>query len=201
VTEETSGSAAPERPSDALARRTRELRGPGSRTGFAHSLRAIGSRLDKITLSKIEAPSPQNRRRITWDEGWEIAAALDVSPLDLALPHDAETIRLTPGADAGRSFPEVAPLDLEVDKVRRWVKGRGPLDSDNTRDYFGAMPPHENRALNSPGVFLMTEMFDSYMDALGRGDAKEAKAFLGGLRAELERQEQMLELGRIPRGR
>jgi hypothetical protein len=88
--------------------------------------------LPQITASLITDIELGRRRTVGVDEWIQLAAALDVAPVNLLIPLDsAEQCSL---GEKGR-YP--------ANSVRQWVRGAKPLDFTNSRVYFTQVPEEE----------------------------------------------------------
>jgi transcriptional regulator with XRE-family HTH domain len=120
----------PKRPSDVAAERIRALR---KRHGWtqqqlADRLRGLGSPIDRVAITKIEA----GQRGLPLDEAFLFAFALDVAPINLFLPLEDEDVQI-----AARTVASSALL-------RGWVVGEQPLGGpdggQDPRLYFSEVP-------------------------------------------------------------
>jgi hypothetical protein len=100
-------------------RRFRELRGYKSQRALVERLHELGATMTGWNQVKIHRLETGKTQRVTLEDLFELALALDVSPLQLIVPHgDAATIpHVTVGGSVDRSA-----LD-----VKQWVRGVQPL--------------------------------------------------------------------------
>ncbi len=97
---------------------------------LADRVQALGGRLDRAAISKIESLS----RNVSLDEALLLAAALDVAPVHLFFPlNDEAEVEVAPG---------LKPVRTAV--ARAWFRGQAPLPGRNEQTYRSAwIPPSE----------------------------------------------------------
>ena len=104
-----------------------------SQQALADKLGLLGTQIDRTAIAKIEAGT----RELSLSEAFQFAQALDVAPVHLFVPVDAdpdEEIALGENMTAG---PE---------ELRAWIRGDMPLFPQDPRIYFSAVPRHEFKA-------------------------------------------------------
>lgn len=97
---------------------------------LADRVQALGGRLDRAAISKIESLS----RNVSLDEALLLAAALDVAPVHLFFPlNDDAEVEIAP------SLKPVRTAD-----ARAWFRGQAPLPGRSEQTYRSAwIPPSE----------------------------------------------------------
>lgn len=107
---------------DSVRRRLRELRSERGLTAeqLAKRVQDLGGDLGRVAITKMESANPETRRKITVEHLWWLAAALNVSPIELVLPADdgAKRIALSEKAEASAK------------EMRAWCRGEGPMRWD-----------------------------------------------------------------------
>lgn len=130
--------------SETFATRLREARQRRrwSQAELAQRVTALGHRLDKATIAKIERAGLEERtakaRRVTIEDAVALAAALDVPLLSLLLPAEDEDLALAP------------ELVLRSRLASAWMAGVLPLRGEDLDAYAG-------KEMVS-GMFLSTDL-------------------------------------------
>lgn len=133
------------RPSNVIRRRLRELRGTRrlTRGQLSERLEAIGYPIEALTLARIEGG---RTKRLSVDDVFALAYALNVSPLFLALPYGGET-RDYEGQTVWLSNETVEVATqvqpISPDQLRDWLRGAEPLPGQNRADFYRELPPDE----------------------------------------------------------
>jgi transcriptional regulator with XRE-family HTH domain len=98
---------------------------------LADRLNQLGAHIDRAAVAKVEL----EKRRLTLDEAFHYALALDVAPVHLLVPTDGdEPVRLATNL-------ECTPRD-----ARRWIRGEYAMPPyQDARFYHSAVPPEEHR--------------------------------------------------------
>ncbi len=95
---------------------------------LAERLSAIGWSIDRSTLEKIESTP----RKVTLDEVFAFARALEVSPAALMLPHSWE------------KWVQLAPTERwDAGTVLRWLRGERQLPFLDERPFAGEIPDEQ----------------------------------------------------------
>jgi transcriptional regulator with XRE-family HTH domain len=101
-----------------------------SQQGLADRLNQLGARVDRSVVAKVES----GKRVVSLEDAFRFALALDVAPVHLLVPIDAdEPIHLAPNMEASPH------------EVRAWIRGFMPLFQD-PRVYFTSVPKKEFQA-------------------------------------------------------
>ena len=139
----------------------------------------VGQSMNQAAIARIE----RGERKVSIDEAFAIAVALDVAPLSLFLPITGnEPVALAPG------------LEIDQAKARRWARGEVPLSPTSFRSYLeqtsgevrvsteGLTPEQQEelreeheRRLNQLGVHVIHESAEQAAapTTRGRTSAKE----------------------------
>jgi transcriptional regulator with XRE-family HTH domain len=104
--------------------------GMDSAQELADRVKALGGKLDRAAISKIESGT----RNVSLDEALLLAAALDVAPVHLFFPlNDDAEVEIAPGLQPVRTAD-----------ARAWLRGLAPLPGRNEQTYRSAwIPPSE----------------------------------------------------------
>jgi transcriptional regulator with XRE-family HTH domain len=139
------------RPSDVIRRRLREVRdGQGlTREKLSDRLEAIGYPIEALTLARIEGG---RIKRLSVDDVFALAYALDVSPLFLMLPYggklddyDGQTVWLSDTTvEIAANVPPVGSHML-----RWWLRGRETLPGQDSSRFNRELPPDELESLRA----------------------------------------------------
>lgn len=151
-----------------------------SQDDLASQLKRQGVELGQASIARLES----GPRHITVDEALALAAALGVNPLYL-LSGDFtnEPVPVTP--KLGNVWPNA---------MRFWFAGNLPLPGTDERSYFELIPDEELIARQLRGIGHLRASLDHFIRALKDKDTREALYALRLIRAEIDRQQEGLEL-------
>lgn len=167
---------------------------------LAQRLTEMGSPTHQSAIAKLE----NGDRRLTLDEAFRVAAALDVSLLSLCLPRRADqTVWLAPryAVDAASVRTWLAglyglPLYLHLDdrgEDRHLTPDGQPRTKDElqeTQDFYRQELDDTRKRLivDVPGSWFLLRVAEGWTQAAARGDVAEARNLLNELRDEVARQ-------------
>lgn len=128
--------AAALKPHEVIADRVKALRkGRGwSAERLAEAMAAVGIPWTRVVVTKLETG---RRPGVSVEELFALAFVLDVAPVHLLVPIDAEAkapYRVTPEVDPAAAW-----------YVRRWIRGEHPITGVDKRRYFAEIPEDEWR--------------------------------------------------------
>lgn len=145
---------------------------------LADQLEELGASIDRSTVAKIESGG----RRLTIDEVFLFAAALEVSPLALLLPRREEVIAVAPKLNASST------------DVLQWARGVHPLgltdpaEAGAYRLFYEARPDYEAAAIRRrPGIrdlWMLAHLAMVYAGADEEGALVSLQRVLGYLSAD-----------------
>jgi transcriptional regulator with XRE-family HTH domain len=126
-------------PTATVAKRVREVRERRGLTAaqLAERLAEQGVPWERSTVAKLENGKRQN---LTLTEWLALAVVLNVAPVHLLLPIEADedSYQITPERTNG------------VDHTRGWIRGHWPLPGANLIQYQGEMPEAEQGRIHLP---------------------------------------------------
>lgn len=96
--------------------------------------------MDRTKLAKIE----QGQRKVSLDEAFALAFALDVSPIYLFTPLTPDDFVYVCG---GYAVDSIA--------AREWVRGQHPLPEQDDRVFWTVRPDREWRMAREPGLMRL----------------------------------------------
>lgn len=151
---------------------------------LAEAVSAIGVKMDRTVVAKIET----RKRNVTIDDLFALAAALEVSPVALLLPFDADAeIALAPG------------LVKDAEAVRRWACFEGPIGTGGAtelRFYFENVGDEHSAAVRYPVLSMLQGALPGMrMAALNGDEARLVAAIRAVLIPQLELQADAIEAG------
>jgi transcriptional regulator with XRE-family HTH domain len=122
-------------PQGVLAERVKTLR---KRNGWSaqrlgEELTRYGVKWDRSIVANFESG---RRASVSVVEWLALAYVLDVAPIHLLVPIDAE------GGELYRVVPE--ELDRPVYRVRDWIRGQMPVGKQDKRRYYSEVPANEH---------------------------------------------------------
>jgi transcriptional regulator with XRE-family HTH domain len=123
--------ARPLTPTQVVAARMRQLRKKRgwSADELAKRMMAAGIPWQRIVVTKLETG---RRAAVSVDEFLALAAVLNCPPVMLITPDDGPPYQIT------------STITESVFAVRGWIRGAGPLDDADSREYFAEMPRGES---------------------------------------------------------
>ena len=134
-----------ERPSEVIRRRLREVRDSRriTRDELSDRLEAIGYPIEALTLARIETG---RMKRLSVDDVFALAYALDVSPLFLMLPYggrlvvyEGQTVWLSD--ETVEVAASVQPVGSHM--LRDWLRGNETLPGQDASRFNRELPPDE----------------------------------------------------------
>ncbi|MCZ0979400.1 helix-turn-helix transcriptional regulator [Streptomyces diastatochromogenes] len=134
-------------PTEAVAHRVREVRTRRGLTAqqLAEKLAEQGVPWERSTVAKLENG---NRQNITLTEWLTLAAVLEVAPVHLLVPPFPSPLWNRPAGERNDPNDEadfqVTPRQTApMHRVRRFLRGEGPLSGMDDRAFFSEIPPQE----------------------------------------------------------
>ena len=98
--------------------------------------------MDQATIARLE----KGKRRVTIDEAFTFAYALDVAPAYLFLPVDDDV------DSQSETQVSVTPNRAVAGGIaREWLRGNAPLPDQDSRKYWTQRPDQEWKALQEGG--------------------------------------------------
>ncbi|GGX54138.1 helix-turn-helix domain-containing protein [Streptomyces fructofermentans] len=126
-------------PTATVAKRVREARKRRGLTAeqVAERLAEQGIPWERSTVAKLENG---NRQNLTLTEWLALSVVLNVAPVHLLLPIDAD----------GDPYQVTPERTNEVEHTRGWIRGHWPLPGSNAIQYQGEMPEAEQGRIHLP---------------------------------------------------
>lgn len=175
------------------------------------SLTEVGEKTHQTVIAKIETGT----RKVTVDEAFRLAAALDVAPLTLLLPRDdVQGVQIVPDGlpFTGRAVRAWISGDLSVTTMSvfsahdpttvpegsvRTFDGRTISEAERrerTRFYDDEVSDQTRRMRQTPGVQHLLRAAARFAEAVSdERDPEQVRLQLDTLAAEIERQREALE--------
>lgn len=160
-----------------------------SQQQLADAMEVLGAPLDRSAIAKIESRT----RGISAEEVVWLALALGCAPSALMVPYDS-----------GSVVSAAPALDVESDRLHRWMRGLEPVGAPalpvKPRWYFDAVPDDVARAREIGAVRQVVSLVGMLETSAGRGHFDQARVVLDRLAAAVRAARDELETEEVLRG-
>jgi transcriptional regulator with XRE-family HTH domain len=168
---------------EVFARSLKRQREPLSQAELAQRMTEIGHPMHQTAIAKIETGD----RAVSLADALALAAALSVDPS-----------QLLSGSYSGEKQVEItSKKKVKPRQMRRWLRGRLPLEGSDERRYWDAVSDEEARAQRDVrGLQNLRWLFDDYEEAAIDGNRAGMLETLDSIEDELRSQRRQVEQSR-----